>query len=66
MKLLIKDMTCEHCAAAVRDALTDVDGVIQVTAVDLDTGTADVEGNPEGEALVAAVEAQGYTAQLAS
>lgn len=63
MKLEIKGMTCEHCVAAVRDALTDVDGVVQVVDVDLDQGTAEVQGNPDADTLVAAVEAEGYEAR---
>ncbi len=65
MKLKIDGMTCGHCVAAVRDALTDVDGVVQVIDVSRADGTAEIEGNPDSDALVAAVEAEGYTARLA-
>ena len=65
MKLKIDGMTCEHCVAAVREALTDVDGVVQFTDVSLADGTAEIEGNPDSDVLVAAVEAEGYTASVA-
>ena len=65
MKLKIDGMTCEHCVAAVREALTDVDGVVQVTDVSLADGTAEIEGNPDSDVLVAAVEAEGYNASVA-
>ncbi|ROO27195.1 cation transporter [Salinisphaera japonica] len=65
MKLKIDGMTCEHCVAAVREALTDVDGVVQVTDVSLADGTAEIEGNPDSDVLLAAVEAEGYTASVA-
>ncbi len=64
MKLKIDGMTCEHCVAAVREALTDVDGVVQVTDVNLADGTAEIEGNPDSDVLVAGVEAEGYSARL--
>ena len=32
MKLKIEGMSCEHCVAAVREALTDVDGVVTAPA----------------------------------
>ncbi|RJS93028.1 heavy-metal-associated domain-containing protein [Salinisphaera sp. Q1T1-3] len=65
MKLNIQGMSCQHCVAAVREALTDVDGVTQVINVDLSSGVAEIEGNPEPAAVVAAVEAEGYTASVA-
>ncbi len=62
-KLEISGMTCDHCQHAVTSALTSVEGV-QRARVDLAEGTAEVEGNASGAALVAAVEDEGYQASL--
>lgn len=65
IKLKIEGMTCPHCVNAVKEALSAVSGVSTVSSVDLETGTADVEGNAEAEALVAAVKEAGYDARTA-
>lgn len=63
--LNISGMTCGHCQSAVKSALESVAGVQNAT-VDLETGTAKVEGNPEVSALVTAVEGEGYQAAPAT
>lgn len=55
----IKGMSCSHCKANVEKAITAVEGVESVT-VDLQSGTADVQGNVAPEAIEAAVTAAGY------
>ncbi|MDQ3460384.1 MAG: heavy-metal-associated domain-containing protein [Deinococcota bacterium] len=60
-ELKITGMTCEHCQKAVTNALEGVAGVDTVT-VDLDTGIAKVGGSPDVQALVSAVEEEGYQA----
>lgn len=62
--LNITGMSCSHCANAVKNALTDVPGVANVE-VNLDAGTAVVEGG-EVNALIAAVTEEGYEATQAS
>lgn len=64
-ELNITGMTCDHCQHAVKGALESVEGV-QTAAVDLATGTAKVEGSADLNALVAAVEEEGYQATLAN
>jgi copper chaperone len=64
VKLEIEGMTCGHCVMHVKKALTGVVGVGAVE-VDLQTGSATVEGDTDPGALVQAVEAEGYTARLA-
>ena len=62
--LNVTGMTCNHCKAAVEDALKHVVGVTTV-AVDLPGGKAHIEGehvNPE--ALIAAVVDEGYGASV--
>jgi len=63
-QLDVSGMTCNHCRAAVAQALTKVPGVTHVT-VDLATGRAAVTAEPDVEftRLAAAIEAQGYGAK---
>jgi copper chaperone len=62
MQLEIDGMTCSHCSAAVKQALERVAGVQQAD-VDLDAGRAVVVGSADVEALVRAVEDEGYRAR---
>jgi copper chaperone len=57
--LQVTGMTCQHCVKAVREALLNVDGVTGAD-VDLDSGQADVQGDADRSALVAAVKTAGY------
>ena len=63
-QLKISGMSCGHCQSAVESALKSVNGVEQVR-VDLANGTAEVEGNADVAALVAAVQEEGYQASAA-
>ncbi|MEY6431291.1 heavy metal-associated domain-containing protein [Thioalkalicoccus limnaeus] len=60
IELRIQGMTCQHCVAAVREALADVPGVTQVVFVDLETRRARVDGTAMRSTLVEAVIAAGY------
>jgi len=62
--LKITGMNCQHCVKAVTEALQAVPGVARVE-VDLGTGQAQVEGDADAQALVAAVQAAGYEAASA-
>lgn len=62
-ELNISGMTCGHCQAAVTKALKRVPGV-QDAEVDLQTGRATVQGEPDVQALLSAVSEEGYTAQV--
>ncbi len=62
--LEIKGMTCGHCVGAVREALQNVPGVEKVLDVDLQSGTARIEGKADSAALVKAVEEEGYKASV--
>ncbi|WP_111747161.1 CopZ family metallochaperone [Salinisphaera orenii] len=64
-KLKIEGMSCQHCVKAVDTALSDVPGVDRVVAVRLDEGEAEVEGTADTNALIAAVEEEGYKARIA-
>ncbi len=63
IELEVNGMSCTHCERAVQQALAGVPGVEAVT-VDQAAGRASVEGNPDTEALLAAVAAEGYEAAL--
>lgn len=65
IELKIEGMTCGHCEGAVRRALADVPGVAQVLEVDRQRGIARLEGTPDLQALIAAVEDEGYQARKA-
>jgi copper chaperone len=60
-ELKISGMNCGHCKSAVESALHSVGGVSEVR-VDLAKGTAEVEGDADVVALLAAVEREGYKA----
>lgn len=64
-KLQITGMTCGHCQQAVQSALESVAGVNDAR-VDLAKGTAEVDGSADVQALVAAVEEEGYQASPAT
>ncbi|MDA3920080.1 MAG: cation transporter [Salinisphaera sp.] len=63
-KLKIEGMSYQHCVKSVDAALSDVPGVDRVVAVRLDEGEAEVEGSADPNALVAAVEEEGYDARI--
>ncbi len=63
-KLKIDGMSCEHCVRAVSGALEEVPGVDTVVEVSLDRGEAIVEGTAETASLIAAVEEEGYRAEV--
>ena len=64
-ELNITGMTCDHCQHAVKSALESVKGV-QSASVDLGTGLARIDGEADLNALVAAVEEEGYQAAPAN
>lgn len=67
VSLAISGMTCESCTAGVRTALLDVPGVVDA-AVSFEHKSAQIrvrlERGPAESALLAAVEASGYSAQI--
>lgn len=65
IRLNVTGMTCGHCEQAVRKALEGVAGVERVIEVDRARETAVVEGDPDRAALVAAIEEEGYQAEVA-
>ncbi|WP_277425531.1 CopZ family metallochaperone [Deinococcus psychrotolerans] len=62
-ELMVTGMTCAHCQSAVTRALEGVPGVKEVS-VDLSSGLARVRGEADRQALLDAVEEEGYKATL--
>jgi copper chaperone len=62
-QLNIEGMTCDHCVKAVQGALERTPGVDKAV-VDLDAGSATVEGAAEVQQMLRAVEEEGYRASL--
>lgn len=63
IQLEVTGMTCGHCQSAVLKALKAVSGV-QDAQVDLASGKAFVEGSPDPQQLLVAVQEEGYTARV--
>lgn len=61
-KLTVTGMSCGHCQSAVKSALESVQGV-ERAEVDLENGTAQVQGEADTRALIQAVEEEGYRAE---
>lgn len=61
MNLSIPDMNCGHCRASVTRALTELDPQAKV-AVDLAARTAQVDTTAPLPAVIAALDAVGFTA----
>ena len=60
--LKVDGMSCGKCVEFVSKALQGVEGVTSAR-VDLEKGQAEVEGNSDMAALIAAVEEEGYSAR---
>lgn len=60
---VVTGMTCANCVRHVTDAVTNVAGVDSVI-VDLQAGTATVQGDPETSAVIAAIVDAGYQASV--
>lgn len=63
VNLTVMGMNCSHCKTSVEKALKSVPGVEQAE-VNLAEGTAKVVGKAPVEKLIAAVEEEGYSAQV--
>ena len=63
IELNVKGMMCQHCVAHVKEALSKVKGVKEVT-VDLKNNKAVIKGTKLDKAqLISSVEKVGYTAE---
>lgn len=63
VELKVSGMTCGHCESAVDKALAALPGVTRVVKVSRDEERVVVEGEPDVQALIAAIEEEGYTAE---
>lgn len=60
IELQVKGMSCQHCVAAVTNAIREHDEAAQVQ-VDLTSGRVTVESAQSAESLKAAIDEAGYT-----
>ena len=60
----VTGMTCDNCVRHVTEAIKNVSGV-KTTDVSLATNSANVEGDFDEAAIIAAVEEEGYEAAIA-
>ena len=64
IELRVEGMSCQHCVAAVTNAIREHDATAQVE-VDLATGRVVVESAQPVDVLKAAIDEAGYTVRLA-
>ena len=63
IKLEVTGMTCQHCVRAVTTALERVPGVDKAE-VDLESGVAVAYGQVQADKLIAALNEEGYDANV--
>ncbi|EKE70848.1 MULTISPECIES: heavy-metal-associated domain-containing protein [Roseobacteraceae] len=61
----VPDMSCGHCKAAITEALEAVDDTVEIS-VDMDAREIDVFSEAGDEAILTALKAAGYPAELKS
>lgn len=61
--LKVTGMTCMHCAGAIKKVLEQVPGVVTVE-VCLEKAMAEVIGKADPQALILAIEDEGYRAEV--
>ena len=59
----IEGMNCNHCKMSVEKALSQIDGIDSVS-VDLQTGQANIFGNPDMDEILREIDSLGYSAKL--
>ncbi|TNE85757.1 MAG: heavy-metal-associated domain-containing protein [Deltaproteobacteria bacterium] len=60
----VTGMTCGGCQRSVERVVGKLDGVLAVR-VDLATGKVEVDGNTDGQTVIAAIEKAGFEAKTA-
>ena len=63
VEIKVTGMTCGHCESAVDKALSALPGVTRVVKVSREEELVVVEGSPDVQALIAAIEEEGYAAE---
>lgn len=61
MRISIPDMSCGHCKAVVEKVVTGLGGT---ATVDLESRRIEVQGLADPAALLAALNAEGYSAEV--
>ena len=60
----IAGMSCNHCKMRIEKTLTQIEGIGSF-AVSLETGKAEITGNPDVNVVLAKINKLGYAASLA-
>jgi copper chaperone len=60
----ISGMTCEHCEIFLKKVISNVVGVTRVVELSRERGEALIEGNPDHQVLEAAINQNGYQAEV--
>jgi copper chaperone len=63
-KFTVPDMSCGHCKKAIEGAIHGLDANARIT-VDLEARTVEVSGAPGDDAILAALQSEGYPASPA-
>ncbi|MCK5742755.1 MAG: SO_0444 family Cu/Zn efflux transporter, partial [Chlorobi bacterium] len=63
IKYIVSGMTCMHCVANVKSAVSELEGVSGVD-IELTAGTAIVSGKFDQKIVLSAIEKAGYTAEI--
>jgi len=64
LTLKVDGMTCGHCVQSVTKVLSSIPKVEKVSRVDLAAGVAVVEGEPDAQAVIAALAKAGFPARV--
>jgi copper chaperone CopZ len=63
MKLIVQDMSCQHCVKRINDTLRGLDGVEEVV-IDLEQKLVEVSGTADVDAVINVIKSAGYTARV--
>ncbi len=63
MKLIVQDMSCQHCVKRINDALRGLDGVEEVV-IDLEQKLVEVSGTAGVDTVINVIKGAGYTARV--
>ena len=63
MKLLVKDMTCEHCASVITQAVKALDTAAHIS-VDISSKIVTVSTKIDNEDILDAILDEGYTPEI--
>ncbi|HEY8117728.1 MAG TPA: heavy-metal-associated domain-containing protein [Methylophilaceae bacterium] len=63
MKLLVKDMTCEHCASVITQAIKALDAAAHIS-IDISSKIVSIDTKIDNEDVLDAILDEGYTPEV--